>query len=58
MVKHKGVGLIVLPVEVKTALNLVEEKTLQKVEREGVDQHVQPVKIIQEEKGEEKNDLV
>tara|TARA_R100000005_G_C4852617_1_gene118188 strand:+ start:272 stop:541 length:270 start_codon:yes stop_codon:yes gene_type:complete len=55
--KHKEVGLIVVLVEIKTAPDLVEEKTLQKVEKEDVDQHVQHVKTIQEEKGEEKNEL-
>ena len=55
--KHKEVGLIVVLVEIKTAPDLVEEKTLQKVEREDADQLVQPVKIIQEEKGEEKDEL-
>ena len=55
--KHKEVGLIVVLVEIKTAPDLVEEKTLQKVEKEDADQLVQPVKIIQEEKGEEKDEL-
>tara|TARA_R100001015_G_C4597834_1_gene152924 strand:- start:629 stop:838 length:210 start_codon:yes stop_codon:yes gene_type:complete len=50
--KHKEVGLIVVLVEIKTAPDLVEEKTLQKVEKEDVGRLVQTVKIIQEEKGE------
>tara|TARA_R100000329_G_scaffold15719_4_gene16256 strand:- start:10097 stop:10345 length:249 start_codon:yes stop_codon:yes gene_type:complete len=55
----KEVGLIVVLVEIKTAPDLAEEKTLQKVEKEDADQLVQPVKITQEElgKGEEKDEL-
>jgi hypothetical protein len=58
MEKHKEDGLIVLLVKVKMALNRVEEKMLQKELKEDADQLVQPVKIIQEERGGKENDLV
>jgi len=54
--KHKEDGLIVQLVEVKMALNPVEEKMLQKELKEDADQLVQPVKHIKE--GRVKNDLV
>ena len=56
MEKHREDGLIVLLVEVKMALNPVEEKMLQKELKEDADQLVQPVKHIKE--GRAKNDLV
>jgi len=55
--KLKVAGLLVELVMIKEGRNLVEEKTLQKVEKEDVDQPVLLVKTIQEEKGEEENEL-
>ena len=52
--KHREDGLIVLHVERKTDLNLVEEKTLQRVEREDAAQLVRPVKLT---KGGRENEL-
>ena len=44
--KHREDGLTVLRVERKTDLNLVEEKMLQRVEREDAAQLVAHVKLI------------
>ena len=52
--KHREDGLIVLHVERKMDLSLVEEKMLQRVEKEDAAQHVRPVKLT---KGGKENEL-